>query len=164
MWQVARFYFVRFCKTERGMDELTGMSKDIRSKLSRIEVVLDRVCQYLAIKDSLKPGYFSVNSPVTLTDLAKELFAESGAKEFAEKHSDALLTKLEAEKPTNKLDVQKKANYIVMDASGKRDFDAIKNFVYENPIYKDKPLDLGTIVDIIALDLRDRYLAMHPEL
>ncbi|PIS22081.1 hypothetical protein COT50_03885 [candidate division WWE3 bacterium CG08_land_8_20_14_0_20_41_10] len=92
--QIAHLYFVRFCKTEQNAGELTEVTRDIRSKLSGIEAVLDRVCRYLAVKDGLRPDYFMAHSPITLTNLA----------------------------------------------------------------------NLGILVDIIALDLRDKYLAKHPEL
>ena len=142
MWEAARFYFVRFCRVEKGVESITAVCAKLETRLSKIETVLDRICHYLAAKEGLSANFFSANSPMMLNDLAKRLLVESGGKDFANDQSEVLIAELENRAPKTKLD----------------------DFIYQNPIYEGEKIELTTLVNIIALYLRDKYLEKHPEL
>ena len=149
---------------ERDADTLSKVNQAILSRLDRIESILDRVCHYLAVEGGLDIGYFSSGSPMMLNDLAKELLEKSGAKDFADSQADALIAEIEKKAPTNKLDVQQTSIMTVFDATNMPQFDKVKNFIYENPVYNGGKVDLSTLVDIVAVYIRDKYLEKHPEL
>ena len=164
VWEAARFYFVRFCRVEKGVESITAVCAKLETRLSKIETVLDRICHYLAAKEGLSTDFFSANSPMMLNDLAKRLLVESGGKDFANDQSEVLIAELENRAPKTKLDVQQTAVLVVFDSTVSDKFNRIKDFIYQNPIYEGEKIELTTLVNIIALYLRDKYLEKHPEL
>ena len=155
VWEAARFYFVRFCRVEKGVESITAVCAKLETRLSKIETVLDRICHYLAAKEGLSTDFFSANSPMMLNDLAKD---------FANDQSEVLIAELENRAPKTKLDVQQTAVLVVFDSTVSDKFNRIKDFIYQNPIYEGEKIELTTLVNIIALYLRDKYLEKHPEL
>ena len=56
-----------------------------------------------------------------------------------------------------------------MTASTLDSFTHVKNYIYNNPVYKvsdteSVPIDLTKMANIIGIYLRDLYLQKHPEL
>lgn len=168
VWQVARFYFIRFRDLEKKSDDISGISKKIDDKLEptliKINSTLDRISRYIITKDSLDPAFFSTNSPVELNALANELLEKSGGTAFVDNTLDFLVSKIEERNPKSILDIQQLAVSVIFDLVDTEAFSKIKDFVYQNPKYKSQDVDIPVIINIIALHLRNKYFEKHPEL
>lgn len=159
VWKIAQFYFVRFGDLEKR----SGDIKNIDKRLARINFTVDRIARYIITKDFLDPAYFSSKSPITLNKLAKDVLKKSGGQSFVDSHLDVLTSGIEGGNPKSPFDVQQIAVSVVFNLMDSGDFSKIKDFIYQNPRYQSKQVNLSTMINIISLYLRDKYFEKHPE-
>lgn len=168
VWKIAEFYFIRFRDIEKKTNDITDIKNKIEEEIEPVLVKInstsDRIARYIVTRDSLNPIFFSANSPVELNDFSKEILKESGIKSFVDNSLDFLSSKIEEKNPKSTLDIQQLSVSVMFDLVDTEAFSKIKDFVYQNPKYKGKNVDMLTIINIAALYLRDEYFKKHPEL
>ncbi len=167
-WKAAQFYFVRFRDLEKKSDGISGITERIDDKIEptlvKINLALDRISRYIITKDSLDPSFFNTGSPVELNTLAKDILKKSGGKNFVDNSLDFLVSKIDERNPKSNLDIQQLAVSVILDLVDTEALSKIKDFVYQNPKYRSKDISMPTIINIVALYLRDKYFELHPEL
>ena len=103
-----------------------------------------------------------------LTDLGNEILNAIGGKKYIDDNAASLIQKLSKETIKSALDVENYAKVILIQEYNSDAFTAIKNYIYQNPVYKkdalNVSLDVATISNIMGLYLRDKYFEIHPEL
>jgi len=160
VWKAAHFYFVRFRDIEKKVCDVDGIKKKIDDEIGPVLVKInstsDRIARYIITKDSLNPAFFST--------FAKEVLTESGAKNFIDNSFAFLSSKIEERNPKSTLDIQQLAISVVFDLVDTEAFSKVKDFVYNNPKYKEQGIDMPIIINIAALYFRDEYFKKHPEL
>jgi len=168
VWKAAQFYFVRFRDIEKKVCDVDGIKKKIDDEIGPVLVKInstsDRIARYIITKDSLNPAFFSTASPIELNTFAKEVLTESGAKNFIDNSFAFLSSKIEERNPKSTLDIQQLAISVVFDLVDTEAFSKVKDFVYNNPKYKEQGIDMPIIINIAALYFRDEYFKKHPEL
>lgn len=168
VWKAAHFYFVRFCDIEKKICDIDEIKKKIDDEVSPVLVKInstsDRIARYIITKDSLNPTFFSAGSPIELNTFAKEVLTESGAKNFIDNSFDFLSSKIDERNPKSALDIQQLAISVIFDLVDTEAFSKVKDFVYNNPKYKEQGIDMSIIINISALYFRDEYFKKHPEL
>lgn len=114
------------------------------------------------------------HSPRRMTAAGLQLYEISGAKNALENNVEYFLEELQKINPSTPFDVEDKAFDVLMKNLSMPLFNPIKNYIYYQP---DKvtlktesgedvtvTLSLMAIVKLMSLELRDRYLAAHPEI
>lgn len=124
---------------------------------------------YLKGKDgTFDSSLFQSHSPMSLTVLGEEILTASGGKKFVDDNLDILVTDINKNEIKSPLDVETVAPLVINMNATLDSFTAVKNFIYNMPVYKrgseSTPLDLGKISQILGIYLRDQYLAKFPEL
>ena len=167
VWKIAQFYFVRFRDCERRIADISDVKKDLNDKIEptlvKINLTLDRIARYIVGRDALNHDYFSTGNPIELNEFAKEVLEKSGAKHFIDSSYDFLSLKIDELKPKSILDIQQLAISVLFDLIDTEGFSIIKDFIYQNPKYKGKKIDIPTMIIIMSLYLRDQYFEKHPE-
>lgn len=113
-------------------------------------------------------------SPRVMTQLGKNLFNASKAKDAIDNNIDFLIAELEKKEPQTAYDVEDLALSVLLENLSHPMFNEIKQYIYyqpeeitlkdENDEEKSVKISLMAIVRLMGLDLRDRYLALHPEI
>lgn len=142
--------------------EIFDLNKDIVSIKSFLSVKFNGSLKALGLK----------NSPMKLNNLGNQIFTEINGKDLLNNNKDYLLSEIEKVNPRTALDVENVALMTCIDFSHRKEFDKIKNFIYNSPEYtfKDEDghdvkynLSLHDICFVLSLPLRDMYLERHPE-
>lgn len=151
---------------------------EIGHKLERLDSMGDQlsaVSRWImkldpAAIDSLAPKF----SPRRMTKAGLSLFEKSGAKKAIDEGASIFLTQLEERKPQTPLDVEDEAYNVLMQNLSNPIFNEIKNFIYyqpekitlQNEAGEDIEVNISLLVLIrlMSIELRDRYLTVHPEL
>lgn len=152
------WFLNRFDELHRKFDE------EMSPTLVNVERTLDRISRHIISQDSLNPDFFNTSSPIQLNAFSKELLEESGAKHFVDSSYEKLSEKVEDKKPKSLLDINQFAISVIFDLTDTEAFSKIKDFIYQNPNYKGKRVDLSLIITLTSLYLRDKYLENNPEL
>lgn len=155
VWKIAELYFVRFRDVEKAQVKI---NKEISPSLVRIDKTVDKIAMYIITKNLLDATYFHSHSPVELNDLSKEILEKSGAKEFVDCDFEFLKEKIDEKKPQGLLDIQNSAISVIFDLEDTEKFKDARNFVYNNPKYKEHDINIQIIINIAALYLRNKYL------
>ena len=102
-----------------------------------------------------KAKAFFIQSFAELNDLGKEILDKSGAKNFIDSLLESLISKIKDGKPKSYLDIHQLAVSVLFDFLDTEHFSGIKDFVYQNPRYKDNDIDIQAIINLAALYLRE---------
>lgn len=154
-------------KTE--IDELRSFEKSFDSMVDRFEEVCKWIMRFDADTiDNLAPKH----SPRKMNDMGLEVYAETGAKQVLENNADFLISELEKKAPNTAYDVEEAAFEVLLAHLQNPLFNPIKNYLYSNPsriVKKDESgtdkeieLSMGLLLQLMSIDLRDRYLELHP--
>jgi len=103
--------------------------------------------------------FFRSRSTKRLSELGEKILWNSGIKKIIDDHYDLLVVEMEKHDPTNAIDVEEAAFYILLQYEDTEVMKPIINWLYNNP-----DLELSTIVFVGSYYLRDLYLAKHPEI
>lgn len=111
-------------------------------------------------------------SPRIMTALGRDLFDISGAKVAIDTNLEFLISEVDKKEPKTPYDVEICSLDVLLDNIAHPLFDGIKNYVYYQPeeveltdsdgTKKKVKISLMTIVRLMGLELRDKYLATHP--
>ena len=155
--------------------QLGPQLKTIHSSLNTLNGSFNNLVVYLKAKhgEDMDVSIFITNSPIKLSPLGYRILEEIGGKEFVDNNIELLINEMDLEGIKTALDSQTYSPIIITKMSSIDSFTKVKNYVYNNPFYKEKrtgsndivvSLDMGTITNIMGIYLRDKYLERHPEL
>ena len=109
-------------------------------------------------------------SPLRMTEAGEYLYRVSGAKDAVCKISQRLIGELEAMHLRTEFDVEDKSLDLIIKNSSDEAFDPIKKFVYYSPdtihiegAVEDVKFNMLSLMKLMSIDLRDRFLSKHPE-
>lgn len=113
-------------------------------------------------------------SPRMMTALGKNLFEISGARKTIDENADFLIQEIAGRNPMTPYDVEDVALDVLLGNLAHPLFNEIKNFIYyqpeevelvgENDMRQKVRISLCAIIKLMSLELRDRFLAAHPEI
>lgn len=149
----------------RTLESLESQGKSSTDTLAKLMSKLDNIERVLIAKDESLLDRFSVtHSPRQLNDAGEALLKDSGAKVLLEAELPRLIELIDKEEPHTALDVEQIAYRVLLSESSESWFVPIKNYIYNNPVYNNSPINIGTLCFIMGISLRNSYLARHPEL
>jgi len=166
--KIVSFYFKRFCPLEKQTGDVVTDIKTIKEDINGIREnilhdvapLLNKISTYLITKYPRDKELLKIQSPIELTELAKEILEKSGAKNFVDSSLDSLIAKIKEGNPKSDLDIYQLAASVLFNLVDTNAFTKIKDFIYQNPKYNGKhDLDIQIMINLSALYLRDRYLA-----
>lgn len=113
-------------------------------------------------------------SPRIMTALGRNLFDISGAKNAIDTNLAFLIGEVEKKSPQTPYDVESSAVDVLLGNMAHPLYNDVKNFVYYQPeeveltdadgSKKKVKISLMTIIKLMSLELRDKYLASHPDI
>ena len=111
------------------------------------------------------------HSPLRMTKAGEYLYEVSGAKKAIDEIADRLIREMEAMGLRTELDVEDKSLDMILKNNNDSVFDPVKKYVYysTDTIQVEKAMEpikfnMLSIMKLMSIDLRDRYLARHPEI
>jgi hypothetical protein len=116
---------------------------------------------------------FITQSPIRLTIMALEILKKIEGDKFIDENLKELMQAMDKHWVKTALDVQSIAPLVISGCSGHDNFNDIKNFIFNNPIYRttnservpiELHLNISVVAQIMGVYLRDKYLELHPEL
>ena len=116
---------------------------DVKGSIRNLEGRFDGFEKYAVLAQG--------QSPLSLTQSGTELLEQSGAKDYLEKHFTKLYDSFD---DTDKgYEIQERAREIIEDQRKEKDFDAIKEYLYN----AGRPME--HIIFVMSIELRDMVLA-----
>ena len=112
-----------------------------------------------------RSGFITPGSPYELTQDGHELLKASGALSIIEQKKEEYFKEVFLHNPRTPGDLEKVlSNFLYSESEKSPLFIGVKSFVYNNPMYPpSKPISIFTIIDLMTIFLRDKYLKEHPE-
>jgi len=150
-----------YSSTKVVCNEFPSITSKLDKLLQRFSSLIVVLAEKKTIKDS---AVFKVESPVGLTPEGYELIKKIGWSGIIndDKNKNILFGILDKQNLSNKHDVEKGCIIIMYDLNGAKEenqFTPIKRYLYEHG-----DIDEESVLIACALDLRDKYLAIHPEI
>lgn len=147
----------------------------MKATVDTINEQVSEISQWVMKKDSkMITPLARKHSPLQMVKAGRDLFEISGARKAIDENTDFLLSEMEKKKPETPYDVEDTAATVLFTNLSNKLFNGIKNYIYYAPAeitLKDEnnndvvvTLSLYAIVQLMAIELRDRYLAAHPEI
>lgn len=167
------------CETRRNEIETALSYKESMDRLtSRLESVasqLDDVCKWVMKQDiSTVDTFAPKHSPRQMNAMGLDLFEKSSAKKTVEDNLQMLLEQLQAKNPQTCYDVEDCALEVLIANLSHPMMNDIKNYLYFNPSYivstdeegkeVKSELSMSLLLHLMSIELRDRYIELHPEL
>lgn len=163
---------------ESHKDVMKDISNGLVNLGTRVDSMSDNISDISKWIMKLDPSTIDIlalkHSPRRMTAAGLQLYEISGAKKALDDNVGYLLDALQKVGPATPFDVEDKAYDILMQNLSLPMFNPIKNYIYYQP---DKvtlktesgedvsvQLSLMVIVKLMSLELRDRYLAAHPDI
>ena len=171
-------YHERIQKTHSKCDELIEKSiPSINTKIDNISITVNelaisvnKIATYIVASDKkLTNDIFITKSPTELSPLGDKILDEIGGKKYIEENVSTLIEKMKLQNFKSGLDVENYSTLVLIEESRSDAFTPIKNFIYNNPIYKvseerSLPLDINLCFSIMAIYLRNKYFEVYPDL
>jgi hypothetical protein len=163
-------YLHWIAKITKSEDDCKKIEQEISPKLTNIQKDLRTLLMYLKSKDSaFDTTLFQSHSPIQLTPFGSDLLEKSGGKSYVDQNLNSLLSEIESRNFRAALDVETHTPIMLITHSSDDSFIGIKNFLYNNPVFKNSAgaeiqLDLSKITQVMGIYLRDKYFEKHPEL
>jgi len=171
VWFIAKFYYQRFKKTENKVAELPCAVRG--EQYNQIKEDLLQIKMFLMAKNPKTATMFSVKmSPRKLNEEGLKLLEEIHGNEFLAANSALFINAIQAKNPQTALDVEVSAHDVLIESLNSEIFNELKHWVYNSPTrqiningkVEDYSVTLGDICFVLSLPLRDKYLALHPEI
>lgn len=159
-------YRQRLQKVEQ---DCSGIS-NLDVKISQLLTKVDKITTHLLTNDKeLDPRIFQANSPIELSELGQRILRDIGGKQYVDDNLSILIDYMEQRDFKSGLDVQNYTEVLLAEESDKEAFTPIKNYIFQNPVYKideDKTitLHLNLCINIISIYLRNKYFEKYPDL
>lgn len=178
VWKVAKFYYMRFKKTEEDVKTISGkMAKLPCSKhdesFAQIMEDITVIRTFLMTKNPNSAAAFSKKlSPRVLNSAGESLYSDISGDKFLNAHKDFLYRCIDEKSPKTALDVEIAANEVLIENLDSDIFDDLKVWVYNSPSRKlnlngeerDYTVTMNDVCFVLSLPLRDMYLNSHPEI
>lgn len=154
-------------RTQKCVNDINNASREMQSKLVLLISKTNSIDDWNPLHSlEEKLDWSTMNSPMFLNDDGRELLSKSPMGKFLKDHEKELRRYIENKNPTTAYDVQKYAReylpqFVLKDEKIVKE---IKDFIYNNPIFNNKELEIPAILFVGTLELRDRYLDNHPNL
>ena len=155
---------IKFGGFKESFNNMTQSIDKMDKNITKNTHILRAVTTFLYTSSDATTGLFESNSPITLTDIGKEVLNVSGGKEYVDNNIDGLIQKMEEENLKTALDVQNYSSSLLFQKIDDDNFKKIKNFIYNNPNYKKVNISSTVIIKTMSIYLRDKYLDRHPNL
>lgn len=171
VWFIAKFYYQRFKKTENKVAELPCAVRG--EQYNQIKEDLLQIKMFLMAKNPKTATMFSVKmSPRKLNEEGLKLLEEIHGNEFLAANSALFINAMQAKNPQTALDVEVSAHDVLIESLNSEIFNELKHWVYNSPTrqiningkVEDYSVTLGDVCFVLSLPLRDKYLALHPEI
>lgn len=183
VWLVAKKWFSlqHEMKNQNVKISETGNKlKGCESRIDKIDEAISAIKEDLAIirthlieKDSKAAKVFSGKaSPRKLNDMGERVYKEFGGPDFLNKNQDFLFKMIEEKKPQTALDVENVSLEVLYKCVENDIFNDVKVLVYNSKAITiqekgkeptEYALTMNDICFIFSIELRDRYLATHPQ-
>lgn len=162
--KVYKFYYKRFVKVEKDVEDHGDHLEDIHLNLTGIKKTTTRIEFFLQHKHRDEyPALLTFESPYVLTEKGERVLKESGAESLINHELQLYLSHIAEKEPATALDVENIIRKKLLNLSDTPLFTAIKQFVFRNPSSQDTPIDLFTIIDLMVIKIREEYMKIHPE-
>lgn len=110
-------------------------------------------------------------SPLQMTKAGGYLYKISKAKDAINQIADRLIHEMESMNLRTELDVEDKSLDLILKNNNDVAFDPVKKYVYYSPdtiqvgnTGETIKFNMLSLMKLMSIDLRDRYLAKHPEI
>jgi hypothetical protein len=115
------------------------------------------------------PSLGAKKSPTTLTEAGWEFLRISGAQECVNNDLDFFISELDRMRPSLPYDVEEGARHVLLTNTGRETFNNIKDYIYYSPETiningVEVEVSLMSIIFVMGIYLRDKYLDAHPEI
>lgn len=155
----------RMDRFEARMDKLENTMLNVNNNVLAIQTFLQTKYKNAA------PIFSQKYSPRRLNPKGEEVFNQYGGKEFLDANESMLLERIERKKPKTALDVEQDALDVLYETLDEDIYNEIKLKVYNSEDIKivtdgkeeNYSITMSDICFVFSFDLRDRYLAKHPE-
>ena len=149
-------------------------SRKVANSIERLSIINHKICKWIVKNDNDMIDeldlYAQKHSPLTLTEIGRELLEKSFAKKAMDDNLDFFIKKLEEYEPKTPYDVEDNALGVVFFNTGNEIFNDIKNFLYYSPEEiefsngEKAKISLQIIIRLMSLYLRDKYFEKYPEM
>lgn len=172
-WFISNKYHHWTHRIKKSEDDCSKISTQILPQLTSINTSINNLVVYLKTKDGkMDTSLFRSFSPIQLTPLGNEILEVIGGKSFIDAHLNHLIADIDNFEIKTALDVQNASPIVINNYSSNTDFNSIKNYIFKSPSYKVTTtegdvfvnLDFNTIINIMGIYLRNKYLDLHPNL
>ncbi len=182
MWFVGRYCF----KLEESRKKVNSLPcNDYKKTIDNFQVVkttVDSINEQVTeiskwimhFDDNMIDALSRKCSPRVMTKIGRDLFEISSAKKIIDDNIDFLTKEIAEKNPLTAYDVENNALEVLLANLSHPMFNTLKDYIYyekeeitltdENGEYKQVKLSLMSIVRLMGLELRDRYLELHQEI
>lgn len=186
VWQVAKVFFnskhrietveetIKTLPCESHKEQLDNYSI-MKETLSSVNEQVTSISKWVM---KLEPGMIDVLaqkcSPRRMTTLGRDLFIVSGAKEVVDTNESFFIQEIDKKSPATPYDVEEVSLSVILSHIANPMFNGIKNYIYyqpeeveltgDNNTKQKVKISLNSLIQLMALEIRDRYLTAHPEL
>lgn len=117
--------------------------------------------------------YSRKHSPRTLNEAGESLYVRSGGKAFVDANLNELVDIIDSLRPLTALDAEADSVIALRRLSATSKMNTVKDWIYNAPMERitdedgseaDYEITLGDVLFVMSIPLRDKYLALHPEI
>lgn len=172
---------IRVDNLTKRVDVLTIRVDDLTRRFDSLTIRLDGLTDrfnnlVIFLKEKFTDMDISMylsKSPIQLSETGLRMLERIGGKEYVDSYEVILIAALNNFNPKTALDVQMYAPDVIFKMAESASFNTIKDFLYNNPYYKETNpegqeikirLSLVTATELMGIYLRDKYLNKYPEL
>lgn len=156
-------------------EQLTAI-KGLSTTVSSTNNIVTEMSQWIMKQDkNMVNVLIKKCSPYIITQIGRKLLADSGGEKAVDDNIDFLFSEIDDTKPTTPYDVEDQAIKVIIKNIGHEMFRPIKQFIYYSPdtfnafdpeTEKERTINvsLPSILHLMGIHLRDRYMEEHPEI
>ena len=133
--------------------------KNVGNGLKDLKGNFDAYIQNLAVKAAARDG--QAQSPFTPSPDAARLLEESGAKEVIDQKAfkDWFFPLIDKLEPKADFEVEQNILSVLLQTKNDQRWNGAKEYIFNHPIYGDRPLTVERLLAIVSWVLRDEYIA-----
>lgn len=133
--------------------------KHIGIGLKDLKTSFDDYIQALARKAALGDG--NASSPYNPSPTGKALLTESGANDLISRQDfkDWIFPLVDKKMPKADFEVEQKVLAILLQTQDDARWNPVKEFIFNHPVYGDRPLTIDRLLAVVSWVLRDEYIA-----
>lgn len=137
-------------------------------KLDNLILSVNNICTFLSITQKGFSTVSTSNSPRELSEFGTSLLEDIGGKKYLDESSPELIEIIKSKSPKSGLDVENYANILLTEKTEDDKFVPIKNYIFQNPVYRrgnaELDLTMTIVLQIMGIYLRNKYFEKYPEL